>query len=270
VVEYGRVVSARVLIVVPTLGRRLRLLEQTLESITSQRVAADVVIVGPPDQRGIRDLAERFEAILMADPGSQPAAINAGVSIAQPHHEFVNWLGDDDLLTPGSLRDTTQVLDAHPDAVLAYGACQYISEDGALLWTNKAGSWAPRMLSWGPDLIPQPGMLIRTSAWHAVGGVDESLRFAFDLDLLLSLRSQGDLVCTGSTVSCFRWHPDSLTVSDRTTSLNESRDVKRRYLSPRARRWAWTWEGPVRLATRVAARGVVTRAQRASAPKTAG
>lgn len=268
--EYGRVVSARVLIVVPTLGRRLLLLEQTLESITSQQVAADVVIVGPQGHDGIRDLAEHFGAALLADPGSQPAAINAGVAVAQPHHEFVNWLGDDDLLTPGSLRDTTQVLDADSDAVLAYGACDYITEEGDFLWTSNAGRWAPRILAWGPDLIPQPGMLIRTSAWHAVGGVDENLRFAFDLDLLLALRSQGNFVCTNSTVSCFRWHPDSLTVSDRTTSLDESRDVKRRYLSPRARRWAWTWEGPVRLATRVAARRVTARAQRASAPNTAG
>ena len=268
--EYGRVVSARVLIVVPTLGRRLRLLEQTLESIKSQQVAADVVIVGPQDHEGVRALAERFGAALLADPGSQPAAINAGVALAQPHHEFVNWLGDDDLLTTGSLTDTTRALDAYLDAVLAYGACDYITEGGDLLWTSNAGRWAPRILTWGPDLIPQPGMLIRTSAWRTVGGVDENLRFAFDLDLLLSLRSHGNFINTHSTVSCFRWHPDSLTVSDRTTSLNESRVVKRRYLSPRLRRWAWTWEGLVRIATRLAAQRVTARAQRASAPKTAG
>lgn len=68
----------------------------------------------------------------------------------------------------------------------------------------------------------------------------------------------------GEVVSCFRWHGDSLTVSDRTASLDESERVKRRHLSPTARRLAWTWEGPVRVATRLAAREVTRRARRAS------
>ena len=108
-------------------------------------------------------------------------------------------------------------------------------------------------------------MLVRRTAWDAVGGVDESLRFAFDLDLLLKLRTQGTFVDVGAVVSSFRWHPDSLTVSDRTASLDESEAVKRRHLSRRARPWAWTWEGPVRIATRMAAREVTRRARRAGA-----
>lgn len=268
--EYGRLVAARVLIVIPTLGRRLAFLDETMQSIADQSVPADIVLVGPSDRDDLMDLAHRYGARILADPGSQPAAINAGVAAAQPHHEFVNWLGDDDLLTPDSLADTTRSLDASPEAVVAYGACDYVDESGSLLWTSNAGAWAPRILGWGPDLIPQPGMLVRTWAWRAVGGLNESLRFAFDLDLLLALRNYGSFVCTQSTVSCFRWHPDSLTVSDRTASLNESRQVKRRHLSRGPRRLAWTWEKPVDLATRVAARRVNRAAQRAKASKMTG
>lgn len=268
--EYGRVVAARVLIVIPTLGKRPHLLEQTMRSVTAQSVEADVVVVGPRGDTGLAALARDFGAHVMPDPGSQAAAINLGVGSAASHHEFVNWLGDDDLLTVNSLADTTSVLDRDPEAVLAFGACDYIDEAGALLWTSRAGSWAPKILGWGPDLIPQPGMLVRTSSWQAVGGLDESLRFAFDLDLLLSLRKHGDFVFTNSVVSCFRWHPDSLTVADRTQSLDESETVKRRYLGPRARSLAWSWEGPVRLATRIAANRVTRRSQRVSASKTRG
>ena len=56
--------------------------------------------------------------------------------------------------------------------VVAFGACRYIDPQGRELWISKAGPWAPRVLKWGPDLIPQPGMLVRRSAWSAVGGLD--------------------------------------------------------------------------------------------------
>jgi glycosyltransferase involved in cell wall biosynthesis len=252
---------AEILIVIPTLGERADYLEQTLRSIRSQSTPADIVLVAPDSASHVTDLAARFECELLTDPGSQTLAINYGVTAARDHHQYVNWIGDDDILTPGSLERTFSVLSLNQQAVVAYGACEYIDRDGNELWVSRAGKWAPRILSWGPDLIPQPGMLVRLSAWNAVGGVDTSLRFAFDLDLLLKLRQQGTLLDVGEVVSQFRWHPESLTVSDRTSSLNESEDVKRRYLSPGARRFAWVWEKPVRGATRLAARGVTRRAR---------
>ena len=235
---------------------------QTLDSILSQPVASDIVLVAPVDAPAVLEAVARHGVTVIADPGSLPSAINAGMASAQPHHRYVNWLGDDDLLTPGSLASTVKALEADSKRVLAYGACSYIDEQGRDLWVSKAGRWAERILAWGPDLIPQPGMLIRREAWERVGGVDESLRFAFDLDLLLKLKRVGTFVDVGTVVSSFRWHAESLTVSDRTMSLDESEAVKRRYLSRNARRLSWIWEKPVRGATRVAAREVSRRARK--------
>lgn len=255
----------RVLLVVATLGQRTGYLRQTLESIRSQGVASDIVVVAPESATETVRLAEEFSCSFLPDPGSLTGAINLGVSRCLSTHEFVNWLNDDDLLEPGSLAATTALLDADPDAVVAYGACRYIDPSGQELWISRAGPWATRILSWGPDLIPQPGMLVRAGAWTKVGGLDPSFRFAFDLDLLLRLRTVGALRDTGTVVSAFRWHADSLTVGDRSQSLAESERAKRQALSPRARRVAWAWEGPVRLATRVAAREVSRRARRIAA-----
>jgi GT2 family glycosyltransferase len=255
-------VAASVLIVIPTLGQRLDFLRQTLESVATQEVAADIVVVTPVKAVEARALAEGFGATIVDDPGSLPSAVNVGVAAARDHHEFVNWIGDDDLLTPGSLLATATALQVDRRRVLAYGACSYIDDEGRLLWISQAGRWAQRILAWGPDLIPQPGMLVRRSAWGAVGGVDDTLKFAFDLDLLLKLRSQGTFIDVGIVVSSFRWHPESLTVSDRTASLDESEAVKRRHLSARARKVSWLWEKPVRGATRVAAWEVTRRARK--------
>lgn len=256
---------ADVLLVVPTLGRRPEYLRQTLQSIRSQDVATDIVIVAPLDAPGIWETAQEFGAQLIEDPGGLPAAINLGMEQGLVDHAYVNWLNDDDLLEPGSLAATTAALERGKDAAVAFGACRYVDGQGRELWVSKAGPWAPRILKWGPDLIPQPGMLVRASAWRQVGGLDTSYRLAFDLDLLLRLQRIGSLVDTGAIVSSFRWHADSLTVDDRSTNIAESERAKRAALSPTARRMAWLWEGPVRVATRFAAREVNRRALRLSA-----
>ena len=256
--------ESRILLVVATLGRRPAFLEETLESIRSQDVHADVVIVAPLDAPGIEATAVRFGAALLADPGSLTKAINAGAESALGRHEFINWLNDDDLLEPGALHATITALDSDPRAVVAFGACRYIDPHGRELWISRAGKWAPRILKWGPDLIPQPGMLVRKAAWDQVGGLDESFGFAFDLDLLLRLQAIGTLVEVSEIVSSFRWHPDSLTVGDRKTNIAESERAKRKALSPAARRLAWSWEGPVALATRLAAGEVQRRARRSA------
>ena len=257
--------AAEVLLVVPTLGQRPAYLRETLTSIRDQSVAADIVIVAPKLAPGIAQLAEEFGARLIADPGGLPEAINLGVAEGLNGHDFVNWLNDDDLLEPGSLETTISALQRDRTGVVAFGSCRYIDSVGRELWVSRAGRWAPRILSWGPDLIPQPGMLIRAWAWQQVGGLDTSYRLAFDLDLLLKMKKIGSLIDTGTVVSSFRWHPESLTVDDRKTNLIESERAKRASLGPVASRAAWAWEGPVRLAIRLAAREVNRRAEKASA-----
>ena len=252
----------RVLLVIPTLGTRPELLRQSIASIRDQSVAADIAIVSPPSAF-ISDLANTPGITWIADPNrGLAAAINQGVNEAARDHAFVSWLGDDDLLTPNSLALTTSALDSEPNAVLAYGPCRYIDGRGRDLWTNQAPFWAVPVLAWGPQLVPQPGMLVRHQAWSAVNGLNETYTMAFDFDLLLRLKRLGRFVRVPQPVSCFRWHTDSLTVDDRTTNLLESERAKRSALSPVLRPWAWTWEPPVRWATRVAASRVQRRAQR--------
>lgn len=253
---------SRVLLVIPTLGTRPELLRQSIASIRDQSVAADIAIVSPPSAI-VSGLANAPGITWIADPNrGLAAAINQGVNEAAHDHAFVSWLGDDDLLTPHSLSLTTSALDSEPDAVLAYGPCRYIDGRGRDLWTNQAPSWVVPVLSWGPQLVPQPGMLVRYQAWRAVNGLNETYTMAFDFDLLLRLKKLGRFIRVPKPVSCFRWHADSLTVDDRTKNLRESERAKRAALSPRLRPWAWTWEPPVRWATRFAASRVQRRAQR--------
>lgn len=243
-----------VLIVVPTLGRRIAYLRQALASIVTQAPPPDVVLVAPVDAAGARAVAADFTVSVVDDPGGLSAAVNAGLAAAGPHHRFAGWLGDDDLLAPGALAATAAVLRSDPGVSVAFGRCSYIDDDGRPIWLSRYGRWAPAVLSWGPNLIPQPGMLFRLADFRDVGGLDESLQYAMDLDLLLRLRRRGRLQDVGAEVSSFRWHAGSTTVGGREPSLAESERVKRRYLSRSALRLSRAWERPVRLATLAAAR----------------
>ena len=258
----GTTDQPRVLVVIPTLGRRLDYLQQTLQSIQSQSEPAQIVVVLPEGAAEARALATEMSAAIADDPGSMASAINLGVQKALPSVSYVNWIGDDDLLAPESLRTAVDALDARPEAVAAFGYCDYIDPQGAKLWTSRAGRIAPWLMTWGPDLVPQPGMLIKLSAWRNTPGLQDTLHFALDLDLLLSLRKQGPFVRVPRTLASFRWHPDSLTVSNRTASLDESLAVKAHHATSGQRVLIRLLDPMVRFATRLAAQRLNKRATR--------
>jgi glycosyltransferase involved in cell wall biosynthesis len=258
------VTSGKVLVVLPTLGDRLDTLKETLGTVDAQRRDVDLTLalVLPAGATAAADLGRAHGAVIVEDPktGISPA-INAGIAAATDE-QFYAWMGDDDLFRPGGLGRLRALLDAAPDAVLAYGGCDYIDPAGRVIGTSKAGRAAQWLLPWGPDLIPHPGTMIRLDALRAIGCFDPTLRFAMDLDAFLKLRSHGRFACTTESVSAFRWHPDSLTVANRAASSAESESVKTRHLPSYLRPVEPLWRVPVRWASSYAAKSVSKRARR--------
>lgn len=245
-----------VLVVVPTLGRRPDLLTLALDSIVSQGVAdVDLVAVAPAG-RGVEEAVRRLGGRFVEDPGTGglSGALNAGLRAASGGTRFFAWLGDDDVLAADSLRSTIAVLDEDPGAVLAYGWCDYIDADGTVVFRSRAGRLAGAIVGWGPNLIPQPGCLMRYDDVMAVGGLDETVRLAMDLDLFLRLRRRGRFVSLPRTLASFRWHDDSATVKDGTGSMEESDQLRMKYMSRPAasiyRVLRWPGRGALWLAKR--------------------
>jgi GT2 family glycosyltransferase len=252
--------GARVLVVLPTLGQRMGFLEESLAAVAAQGDLARCVVVSPRSDAVLK-LAQRYTADWVEDPATGiSAAVNAGLR-ARSGEEFYAWMGDDDLFRPGALQRLMGLLEANKDAVLAFGGCDYILDSGRVIATSKAGLLATFLLPWGPDLIPHPGTMVRLDDLEAIGGFDETLRFTFDLDAFLRLRKRGRFVSTKETVSAFRWHPDSLTVSDRRGSSTEAMMVKARHLPRWLRPFHGVWNYPVMWASAVAAWLLVRRAR---------
>lgn len=248
--------QSRILVVVPTLGQRTDLLRQTLESLTEQDERLDIAMIFPQKSLETKQLAVEYGAAMIEDPGSLSSALNAGIASAKPWHEFISWIGDDDLLRPKSLTTTMAALDANPKAVLAFGYCDYIDEQNQVLMTSRAGKLAPWIMYWGPNLVPLPGILFRRSALNKAGDFDPDNKYSMDLEMLLRLHKQGPFINTKQILAAFRWHTSSTTVSNRTAVLKETEQVKRKHLPKYLVPIAPLWERPVRVATRLAARRV--------------
>lgn len=256
------VTAPRVLVVLPTLGERLDTLEETFASIEQQRegVSLRVVLVAPVAAEGARALAAHHGATVVDDPrGGMSAAMNAGIAAAEGETYYA-WMGDDDKYRPDGLAALARLLDADPDAAVAYGGCDYIDPAGRVIGSSRAGRAAMWLLPWGPNLVPNPASMIRLDALRAAGGFDTALRYTMDLDMFLRLRAHGRFRATRDVVAAFRWHPDSLTVANRAASGAESEAVKRRHLPRGLQVVAPVWEVPVRWASRRAALAVTRRA----------
>lgn len=258
----GQMTTADILVILPTLGDRIDTLRETLESVDEQRksVSLTLAVVLPAAATQAREMARSHGALIVDDPKEGiSAAINRGLA-ARTGERFYAWIGDDDLFRPNGLATLKALLDANDAAVLSYGGCEYIDPAGTVLAVSNAGALAKFLLPWGPDLIPHPGTMIRLDALESIGGFDTTLKYAMDLDAFLKLRSHGRFVCTRSTVSAFRWHPDSLTVANRRNSSMESERVKKNHLPAVLRPISPVWNYPIRWASAFAAGRVSSRA----------
>ena len=247
-------------IVVPTLGKRPEYLRQCLESIRSAG-QAHVLLVAPKsfDPKSLLS-SDLFDQVV-TDPGAGLSeAINLGVESLPAAVQFINWLGDDDVLAEGSITSAARVLEASNNLVMVFGSCDYINSEGEVVWKNKSGQWAVPLLRFGPDLIPQPGALFRREAFKQAGMLKPKYDWAFDFDLFIELSKLGRLKFIDQTLAQFRWHPESLSVEYRRKSVSEASQVRVSHLPKLLRPISLLWEYPVRQATLIAGKRVTSKA----------
>lgn len=251
-------------IVVPTLGKRLSYLGECLESI-KQSGNAYVSIVIQADKTEILEIFRGLIDMVIEDPGVGLAdAINAGIRELPSSIKYCSWLGDDDLLEPGSLEHCERLLDTNSEVMMVFGQCKYITSDGQTIGINKSGQWAVPLLRFGPCLVPQPGSLFRRKAFEQIGGLDSNFGWAFDFDLLFRFKKLGKLIHVKKILGSFRWHSESLSVSQRHNSVVEASLIRKRNLPNILRSISTLWEFPVKFLTLIAGRLITRRASKIS------
>jgi len=235
------VTTPRVGIVVPTIGNRETYLLQSLASIRAN-ANVYILLVHSPKYNPSESVLELCDEALVEDNQGLPSAINFGIANLPKNCVYVSWLGDDDLLIENTVAILADHLDVDPSLTFIYGGCSYIDSEGKTIGSNRSGTWAMKIIKFGPDLIPQPGSVLRRSSYEQVGGVSTSYKFAFDHDLFLKLLRIGPGAYFNSIVSAFRWHPNSLSVSQRKFAVREASKIRIEYQHRIYPRFFLPWE----------------------------
>ncbi len=138
---------------------------------------------------------ERIRLIRQANAGVS-AARNRGIAVAEG--AALLFLDGDDWLAPDALSRMLAALLPRPDAVAAYGAFCFVSEDGRRVVHSKrgpfpAGDIVERLLV--ENLFANGGhMLLRADAATRLGGFRSDLRFGEDWEYWCRLALSGAVV----------------------------------------------------------------------------
>lgn len=216
---------SRVGLVIPTLFSREDYLRDCIQSV---RASGDVYILlmGPRRNNWQEFIPLVDEYLEEPQLPSLTTKLSAAMRALPAEISFITWLGDDDLLEPGSMKLAARALQTDSTLAFVYGGCKYIEANGNQLGINNSGQWATALMRFGPFLIPQPGSLIRRSHFEEVGGLSSEFDLAFDFDLVARLKRVGKIHFLGGVQASYRWHADALSVGQRGKSAREAARVR--------------------------------------------
>jgi glycosyltransferase involved in cell wall biosynthesis len=137
----------------------------------------------------------------------QAATLNRGWAMA--NGELLGYLSSDDKLVPGAVTALVQQLQAHPNAVVAYGDYDLIDVSGTPFRSCLTEEFNVDRLNVELVCQPGPGALFRRSAFDAVGGWSTSLRQTPDFEFWLRMARIGTFVRVPLQLAHYRVHEGS-------------------------------------------------------------
>lgn len=229
-------------LVVPTLGTRIDYLNETLKSLRNSG-CLNITIVCPDVKRLQVTISPLLYDNILLDPGKGlPAAINFGIKNFDDSIKFTGWLCDDDLIEKNALVECLNIMDQDKRVVAVYGNCTYIDSLGNEIAKIYPKQFSCNFASFLPNLIPQPGSIIKVSALNEIGMLSERYPLAFDFDMFIKLKTVGEVRYINSFLSKFRRHENSISVSQRKYAVAEASQIRRNSLSKRVRFFSFLWE----------------------------
>jgi hypothetical protein len=181
----------------------------------------------------------------VSEPDAGPAdAVNKAVAMAAA--PLVGWLNSDDAYTPGAAARAVQALQQHPDWVMVYGEGDHVDLHGTHLDRYPTRGPDTPLAAWADGChICQPTAFFRRDAFLALGGLDTSLRTAFDYEFWLRLLKAhpGRVGFVPETQALSRLHAEGITLRMRELVAMEALEVIHRHIGPAPLHWLVTHVG---------------------------
>jgi glycosyltransferase involved in cell wall biosynthesis len=209
-------------------------LPECIESIHSQKypyLEHFVIDGGSTDDSLdiIKTYAKYFKWWVSEPDRGQTDALRKGFERASG--EILNWINSDDALCAGALQVVGELYEKHPGAVIAGGVLLYderteesrVLSQRSLTVTDMVEVWT------GRSFYSQPGVFFPKGAYEKAGGLDVSLRYCMDHDLMVRILKTSPVVYTQAVLAKARQHPHSKTCSQLGPMIVEGTRVSRRY-----------------------------------------
>ena len=204
---------------------------QAVESILAQTVT-DFEFLITDDGSTDRSLSvlQHYAAIdsrirLIANP-NQGVSKTRNQMLQQAKGEFIAVMDADDIAIPDRFARQVEFLRQHPEVVCVGGAHDLIDHKGRYLTCLRLpqqDAEIQKLALAGHGSICHPCALIRREAMLAVGGYDETLLSAHDLDLWLKLGELGKLHNLPDAVLKYRIHTNSVSGKNAIAQREEAR-----------------------------------------------
>jgi hypothetical protein len=215
--------NARVTVVIPCYNYGRYLPACVASVLAQQDVKADALIL---NDASTDDTAAVAGALATADPRVTVInhATNAGhiatfnEGLAKATGDYIVLLSADDMLTRGSLRRATAVLEAHPEVGLVYGHPRVVHTGemtpartrgrGGLVWEGR--EWISAQCRRGLSCIYSPEACVRASVQHSVGGYSPELPHSGDVEMWLRFAAVSGVARINSDQAYRRIHDESM------------------------------------------------------------
>jgi glycosyltransferase involved in cell wall biosynthesis len=196
-----------------------RYLGEAIESVLAQTYApAETIVVDDGSSDGTAAVARSYPGVkLIAQENAGPAAArNRG--FAACHGDLIAFHDADDLMTPDKLAVQVGEMLADPAISCVLAEQELLVETGAELPFWAEGTKVPTVMPARPEeLADEPDvhtmtMVVRREVFERVGGFDEEMRSAEDVDWLLRAAEDGvEFARLPRVLLRRRVHPASLT-----------------------------------------------------------
>jgi glycosyltransferase involved in cell wall biosynthesis len=183
-------------------------LEETIRSVLEQKDQdVELVVVDGGSTDGsvdiIKKYADRLAWWVSEKDSGQADAINKG--FVHAHGEIVAWLNSDDYYLPGAISAVVKAFAVHPEAAMIYGNMLAVDEHDQVINTL-----IYRQLSLEDllcfQIVGQPAVFIRASAFRKAGGLDTSFHCLLDHQLWIKLAAYGEILHVPQTWAAARFH----------------------------------------------------------------
>lgn len=217
----------RISVVVPTLNQGA-FIRETLQSILDQQYPElELIVVDGGSGDDTVDVIREFEdniAWWVSEPDQgQADAIQKGLDRASG--EIFNWINSDDYLAPGALMKVANTIGDND--ILAGTTVNFSDSLESFVYSRNIDAWSLIADGLGTKSTwHQPALWLRADKLRAIGGIDTSMHYRFDLDLYVRYLSQYPRVAyTDTVLAYFRIHPESKTSTSQTAFRREHYQV---------------------------------------------